>query len=81
MNLAYTLRDGRVTIVTPRGSVMAVTLPHPTGTDEAIAQLPAGRTCLTPDERRAYDLAPLSDAQWRQRGCEQFAGKSRSTRR
>lgn len=74
-NLLFALVDGNIVTVTLRGTVNELSLPQNISVEEAIAQLPTERSCLTPDEREAYDLPPLTNTQWRERGCEHFASE------
>ncbi len=72
-NLLFALVEDRIVTVTLGGSLLQIAVPNKISPQAAIAALPAGRLCLTPEERDAYDLPSLSNAQWRERGCRQFA--------
>ncbi|MEM9304694.1 MAG: WD40 repeat domain-containing protein [Pseudomonadota bacterium] len=76
-NLLFSLIDDRLVTVTWSGTLLEMDMPRQVSVEEAIAQLPWQRSCLSPDEREAYDLPALSDAQWEARGCLDFATSSR----
>lgn len=74
-NVLFALLDDRIVTVTLRGSLLKIAVADKVSAQAALANLPAERSCLTPEEREAYDLPPLSNGQWRERGCPQFASQ------
>ncbi|MFK7957073.1 MAG: hypothetical protein AB8B96_13345 [Lysobacterales bacterium] len=74
-NPLFALVDDRIVTVTLGGLLLQIAVPNKIIPEAAIAALPASRSCLTPEERDAYDLPPLSNDQWRERGCPQFASQ------
>jgi WD40 repeat protein len=70
-NLLFALIDRRIVTLNLKGSLIDLGFSEKISVEEAIARLPAGRSCLTPDERQAYDLPILSDTQREERRCSQ----------